>query len=179
LTARPHAPRKGHSWDFWHLRFSDQWPDLYGADWVESLLHLYRDRTWSFADAQRSDGFSVVLFGAHGVHYTHPPREAVDELRACPGISSIQIAFHENRPASTHSMPPGGFRLAVVNSADLAIGRAARIRLAQLFGLDSAEPAHKSRAAIRSAGKTKRSLGLSRCDRSQCSSIARVELDQE
>jgi hypothetical protein len=48
-----------------------------------------------------------------------------------------------------------------VNSADLAIGRAARIRLAQLFGLDSAEPAHESRAAIRSAGKTKRSLALS------------------
>ena len=25
-----------------HLRFSDQWPDLYGAGWVEALIGLYR-----------------------------------------------------------------------------------------------------------------------------------------
>ena len=28
-----------------HLRFADQWPDLYGGEpWVESLVRLYQDR---------------------------------------------------------------------------------------------------------------------------------------
>jgi hypothetical protein len=121
-----------------HLRFSDQWPDLYGPGWVESLIALYRDGEWSFVDANRRVGFSVALFGPHGVIHKHPPIAAVDELRTWRGISSIQITFHENRPAAAHSMPPGGFRLAIVNCADLALGRAVRDRLASLFGLDDA-----------------------------------------
>lgn len=120
-----------------HLRFSDQWPDLYGAGWVESLIRLYRDGAWSFEDTQRRNGFSVVLFGAHGVHYKHPRREPVDELRAWPGVSSIQITFHEDWRPNAHSMPPGGFRLAIVNCAELAIGKAVRARLAPLFGLNT------------------------------------------
>ena len=27
-----------------HLRLSDQWPDLYGAGWVDAFVGLYRDR---------------------------------------------------------------------------------------------------------------------------------------
>jgi hypothetical protein len=30
-----------------HLRFSDQWPDLYGAGWVEALIQLYQTGVWS------------------------------------------------------------------------------------------------------------------------------------
>ena len=30
-----------------HLRFSDQWPDLYGAGWSEALVRLYRDGVWT------------------------------------------------------------------------------------------------------------------------------------
>lgn len=127
-----------------HLRFSDQWPDLYGAGWIESLVCLYRDGNWSFADADRRDGFSVVLFGPHGVRFRHPPTAAVDELRARPAVSSIQITFHADRPAAAHSMPPGGFRLAIVNCTDLAHGLAARGRLARLFGVDA--PAERGSA---------------------------------
>jgi hypothetical protein len=36
-----------------HLRFSDQWPDLYGPEWVESLVALYAEQRWPFADAPR------------------------------------------------------------------------------------------------------------------------------
>lgn len=118
-----------------HLRFSDQWPDLYGADWVESVVRLYRDGFWSFVDAGRRDGFSLVLFGPHGICYKHPPTAEVDELRTWPGIRSIQITFHEGRTAQSHSMPPGGFRLAIVNTSELVIGQAVRDRLARLFGL--------------------------------------------
>ena len=43
-----------------------------------------------------------------------------------PGVSSVQITFHEDKPPERHSMPPGGFRVAIVNAFDLAKGEAAR-----------------------------------------------------
>jgi len=109
-----------------HLRFADQWPDLYGAGWVEALVRLYADRAWSFDDADRQDAYSVVLFGPHGPAYRHPPAAAVEQARAIDGVSSVQVSFHEDRDASQHSMPPGGFRLAVINSWNLEAGRRAR-----------------------------------------------------
>ena len=116
-----------------HMRFADQWPDLYGDGWVEALIRLYADGTWEFDDSDRRDGYSVVLFGTHGVQYRHPPAELVDRLRAADGVESIQITFHEDRPPASHSMPPGGFRLAIVNTFDLDVGRKIRQELALSF----------------------------------------------
>lgn len=116
-----------------HLRFADQWPDLYGAGWVDAVVGLYRDRRWVFADRDRRDGYSVVLFGPHGPRYRHPPRALVDEVRAMPAVSSVQITFHEDRAPDRHAMPPGGFRLAIVNCHDLAAGMAARDELRAFF----------------------------------------------
>ena len=116
-----------------HMRFADQWPDLYGAGWVDALVGLYAHGAWDFDDANRRDGYSVVLFGAHGVQYTHPPADVVDRLSETEGVSSIQITFHEDRPPASHSMPPGGFRLAIVNTFDLEIGRRVREELALSF----------------------------------------------
>lgn len=116
-----------------HMRFADQWPDLYGDGWVEALIRLYADNRWDFEDSDRRDGYSVVLFGAHGVQYRHPPAELVDRLRATDGVLSIQITFHEDRPPASHSMPPGGFRLAIVNTYDLELGRRIRQELALSF----------------------------------------------
>lgn len=113
-----------------HLRFSDQWPDLYGRGWLDALIRLYRDGRWDYADDDRREGFSVVLFGAHGIQYHHPPQEVVDDVLAMPGVTSVQVTFHEDRPPKAHSMPPGGFRLAIVNCWDLDEGRRARERLA-------------------------------------------------
>ena len=50
-----------------------------------------------------------------------------------PGVTSVQITFHEDRPPEQHAMPPGGFRLAVVNSFDLRAAQAARARLRAHF----------------------------------------------
>ncbi len=75
-----------------HLRLSDQWPDLYGAGWVEALVRLYQRGRWDFADADRRDGYSVVLFGPHGTRYRHPPRGAGREGRAPAG--RLQRADH-------------------------------------------------------------------------------------
>lgn len=113
-----------------HLRFSDQWPDLYGEGWVEALVRLYAEGTWRFDEGNRREGYSVVLFGAHGIQYRHPPADLVEELRQIPEVTSVQITFHEDRPPASHSMPPGGFRLAIVNCWDLDVGRRAREKLA-------------------------------------------------
>jgi hypothetical protein len=113
-----------------HLRFADQWPDLYGAGWVDALVALYRDGDWTYPDDDRHTGYSVVLFGAHGVKYSHPPADLVTSLLETPGVTSIQVTFHEDRPAAAHSMPPGGFRLAIINGFNLDAQRRAREQLA-------------------------------------------------
>ncbi len=117
-----------------HLRFADQWPDLYGGDpWVEALVRLYKDGVWSFDDSKRRTGYSVVLFMPHGGDYRHPPKEMQAEIAAMAEVSSLQITFHENWSADRHAMPPGGFRVAIVNCWDRAAGNAARDRLRSHF----------------------------------------------
>lgn len=116
-----------------HLRFADQWLDLYGSGWVESVVELYTHRHWNYDDARRRTGYSVVLFGGHGLRYRKVDRAALAELLQRPEISSIQITFHEDKPPKAHAMPPGGFRLAIVNCWDLEAGFEARERLALLF----------------------------------------------
>jgi hypothetical protein len=116
-----------------HLRFSDQWPDLYGPGWVEALIELYRDHRWNFVEVDRRDGFSLALFLPHGRRYRHPPTSVLEEVRSMAGVSSVQITFHEDRAPELHTMPPGGFRVALVNAWDLQHGQQARQRLAKWF----------------------------------------------
>jgi hypothetical protein len=116
-----------------HLRFADQWPDLYGKGWVEALVRLYQHQRWDYPDDDRRDGYSVVLFGPHGPRYRHPPQSLIDAVRATPSVSSVQITFHEDKPPDQHAMPPGGFRLAIVNCHDLEAGLAAREKLRTFF----------------------------------------------
>lgn len=116
-----------------HMRFADQWPDLYGAGWLDAVVGLHRDRRWQFAEGRRRDGYSVVLFGPHGVQYHHPDPALVADLLRDPGITSVQITFDECKPAKAHSMPPGGFRLAIINGWSLEAGKEARERLALRF----------------------------------------------
>jgi hypothetical protein len=116
-----------------HLRFADQWPDLYGPGWVEALVRLYATGEWVFDDSGRGDGYSVVLFGPHGPTYLHPPAAAVEQARGVEGVSSVQISFHEDRDPAHHSMPPGGFRLAVINATSLAAGQHVRRQLESIL----------------------------------------------
>jgi len=116
-----------------HLRFADQWPDLYGPGWVDALVGLYENHDWDFYDDDRSEGYSVVLFGPNGRRYRHPPQALVDAIRRTPGVTSVQISFHEDRAPEHHAMPPGGFRLAIVNGFDLGQTLAARERLREYF----------------------------------------------
>ena len=118
-----------------HLRFADQWPDLYGPGWVEALVELYEKGDWNFVDDDRAEGYSAVLFGPHGPRYRHPPPAAVAEIKRMPGVTSVQITFYEDRAPENHAMPPGGFRLAIVNGLDLPATLAARTRLREFFAL--------------------------------------------
>jgi hypothetical protein len=121
-----------------HLRFADQWPDLYGGDpWVAAVVELHARGKWNYDDRERRDGFSVVLWGLHAARYHRPAPELLDALLADRTISSVQITFHPERPADEHAMPPGGFRLAVINCWDLRAGRVARDRLrGAILGVD-------------------------------------------
>jgi hypothetical protein len=112
-----------------HLRFADQWPDLYGPGWVDALVGLYERQEWEFEDDDRSEGYSVVLFGPSGRRYRHPPPELAKDIARMPGVTSVQITFHEDRAPESHAMPPGGFRLAIINGFDLDAASAARERL--------------------------------------------------
>jgi hypothetical protein len=118
-----------------HLRVTDQWPDLYEAGWLAAVVGLYARGDWRLAAGGRTPGYSIALFGPHGHRYRHPPEALVEEVRRMPRISSVQITFHEAVAAEAHAMPPGGFRLAIVNCFDLEAGRQARARLAGYFGV--------------------------------------------
>jgi len=57
----------------------------------------------------------------------------VEQVRKMPDVSSVQITFHEDRPPERHAMPPGGFRLAIVNAWTLPAGLAGREKLRAHF----------------------------------------------
>ena len=114
-----------------HLRMSEQWLDLNGKGWLTAVVELYTNGVWRLAE-ERRQGYSVVLFGEHGVEWDID-RAAVRELLRLPDISSIQITFDDSIPHEAHAMPPGGFRLAIVNCWDLAAGKEVRMRLKALF----------------------------------------------
>jgi hypothetical protein len=116
-----------------HLRFADQWCDLYGEGWVEALVALYAEGRWDFADADRRDGYSVPLFALHGHRYRHPPAALQAEVRAMAQVKSLQVTFHEGKAPEDHAMPPGGFRLAVINATHLEAARAARRALSTAY----------------------------------------------
>jgi hypothetical protein len=126
-----------------HLRFADQWPDLYGRKWLNALVRLYQHHRWDFADSDRADGYSVVLFGPHGMPYVHPTAKMLSSYRSMLGVSSVQITFFEDRPQHSHVMPPGGFRLGIVNSFGLEAGMRVRAAMARDFGLNAIERREK------------------------------------
>jgi hypothetical protein len=116
-----------------HLRFADQWCDLYGEGWVGAVVELYQSGNWQFKDDVRQDGYSVPLFARHGLMPSPPPLDLQNDIRSRAGISSLQITFHPQKAGEEHPMPPGGFRLCIVNCTDLEAGFQARRDLAKAF----------------------------------------------
>jgi len=129
-----------------HLRFADQWCDLNGQGWIDAVVRLYDKGVWEYTDDHRREGFSIPLFIEHGSNFLHPPEDLQESIRAMPDISSLQITFYENRNPEHHPMPPGGFRVAIINAWDFKAGLRAIDRLAKCFA--EQRPRHKDHAAI-------------------------------
>lgn len=115
-----------------HLRFADQWCDLNGKGWIKAMVRLYADGIWDY-DEQRRVGYSIPLFARHNSNFAHPPQDLQTRIRAMPQVSSLQITFYDKKDAGLHPMPPGGFRLGIVNAWDLQAGFAAVDELARAF----------------------------------------------
>jgi len=130
-----------------HLRMAEQWIDLNGEGWLEAVVRLYATGEWQFADRPR-DGYSVVLFGVHGVRWSIDRTKAEHVLERAD-ISSLQITFDDDVVPEQHAMPPGGFRLAIINCWDLDAGFAAREALRSMFVPREAATAPLSRQASR------------------------------
>lgn len=113
-----------------HLRMTDQWLDLNGAGWLAAVVRLYATAQWRFDDRRR-EGFSVTLFVPHGGRWRIDKNAAVD-LSKRPGISRI-VTYDETFVPDERAMPPGGFRLAIVNSLDLGAGYAVCTELERRF----------------------------------------------
>jgi len=115
------------------IRFADQWCDMNGKGWLEAVVGLYEHGTWNFDDSNRREAFSVPLFARHGPVPPHPSSATRDRIAALPQVASLQITYHPEKPGDEHPMPPGGFRLGIVNCWDLEAGFAARRELARAF----------------------------------------------
>ena len=105
-----------------HLRFADQWPDLYGDGWVKALVGLYAKHDMAFrrhitAAPVTPCPSSGAMAGPIGI----PTPKYWPRIRKMPGVSSVQITFHEDKKPEQHAMPPGGFRLGIVNAFDLEV----------------------------------------------------------
>jgi hypothetical protein len=116
-----------------HLRFADQWCDLYGRSWFDALVKLYADGVWSFENDSVIEGYSIPLFAQHGRVPPHPANDLQTEIRNMRGVSSLQITYYESKADEAHPMPPGGFRLALVNCTNFDAGLEARKKLAAAF----------------------------------------------
>lgn len=116
-----------------HLRFADQWCDLYGRDWIRAFVRLYRDHIWSYDDADARVGFSVPLFADERGQYDYPPINVQNEILAMPDVSSLQITFDADKASADHARPPGGMRLALVNGWNLAACLRAINRIASCY----------------------------------------------
>jgi hypothetical protein len=116
-----------------HLRFSDQWCDLYGEGWTRALVGLHATGRWAWQEPRRRQGFSIPLFAAADRLYRHPPQALQERVRSMPHVSSLQITFHDGVDPARHAMPPGGLRLALVNCWNLDAGVEALGMLATWF----------------------------------------------
>jgi hypothetical protein len=119
------------------LRFSSQWPDLYGRKWLAAIIRLHQHGTWDLIDTERAEGYSLNLTAAYGAVSVYPRADSVRAYEDTVGVSCIRLPYFDEDPADPTSAlaRPGGVRLAVINCFNLAVGMRVRISMAREFGL--------------------------------------------
>ena len=114
-----------------HLRFADQWCDLNGEGWIDAVVRLYEKGFWQYTNDGRREAYSIPLFIEHGNSFSYPSKERQARIRDMPDVASLQITFYENRNPADHPMPPGGFRVGIINAWNLQSGLRAIDELAK------------------------------------------------
>ena len=110
-----------------HLRFADQWPDLYGPGWVAALVRLYATGEWVFDDSRTARRLQCRAVRPTWAGVPPSARFSWSNRHVrSTAFPACRFRFMQDRDPAHHSMPPGGFRLAVVNAWTLDAGRAAR-----------------------------------------------------
>ncbi|KAA8647762.1 hypothetical protein EYZ11_000235 [Aspergillus tanneri] len=120
-----------------HLRFSPQWPDLYGPWFLPSLVDLYCGKGWTgpcLAEAKTRTGYSVPLFGdeKYALISSTIKHEQLREMEIAFNVSSITMGYDKTMPMEGRTRPTGGFRLAWINGFDLEKCKFAR-RMFQIY----------------------------------------------
>ena len=116
-----------------HLRFTSQWPDLYGPWFLPSLVSLYCHNSWTGPSKTGQTGYCVTLFDdeKYAPLGTAITTETLQELEKAFGVSSIMVDYDPVVPLESWPKPAGGLQLAVINGFDLNNCRAARQMLQQ------------------------------------------------
>lgn len=100
-----------------HLRMSSQWIDLNGSTWTQDLIDFYLYDSLNI-QKNKPKGHSVPLFLD-----TYPECKLtdtkLDQLTSEFDLSSIQVTYDINNIRNRNSMPPGGVRVAIINSINL------------------------------------------------------------
>jgi len=97
-----------------HLRLFPQWPDLYGNQFLESLVTLYHEGCWPDVSPSLLTGYSVVLFDdeKYARLSITIPDSFLEDMEQCFGVSSITMRYDSSIPFESVSRPLGGFRIA-------------------------------------------------------------------
>ncbi|KAG2027574.1 hypothetical protein GB937_000013 [Aspergillus fischeri] len=128
-----------------HLRFSPQWPNMYGSWFTSSLVDLYCGKGWTGPLASKIAtpvGYSVPLWDdeKYAKTGTTLTDNAFRRLESMFNVESITMQYSREKPLESTPRPSGGFRIAWVNGYDLARCKLARSALqAYLHQLDDTE----------------------------------------
>jgi hypothetical protein len=145
------------------LRFSGQWPDLYGRRWLAAIVRLHQYGTWDLIDTERAEGYSLNLTGTHDSGSAYPRADSMRAYEETVGVSCIQLPFFDEDPTGAQGATEGrgraaaqerranGFRLAVINCFNLEVGIRVRTNLAREFGLPVESYGRRTPSANRSA----------------------------
>ncbi|KAH1417247.1 hypothetical protein KXV70_008845 [Aspergillus fumigatus] len=136
-----------------HLRFSPQWPNMYGSWFIASLVDLYCGKGWTGPSASKIAspvGYSVPLWDdeKYAETGTTLTENAVRRLESMFNVESIvestTMQYGQEKPLESTPRASGGFRIAWVNGFDLARCKLARSALqAYLYQLDDTDKGYQ------------------------------------
>ena len=92
-----------------HLRFADQWCDLYGPNWMLAMVALYTDGIWARDVLNDVEGYSVPLFARHGGPFIILQQACNQKSEPCPLSKVYRLHFMNCRPTNSTPCHPEDF----------------------------------------------------------------------